>query len=131
MPENILHLKIFQGITPGVVENLILSCAEKSCIAGEIILTEWAQTNWEGYIIKHGSVGVKMGGKQIARLEAWEMFWEMALLNEDQRTASVQALSDTTLIILSLDNLIDMINNDENKINKEIMRRMEENLENS
>lgn len=131
MPKSILHLKIFQGITPSVVENIILSCAEKSFIAGEIILTEWAQTNGEGYIIKQWSVEVQMGGKQIATLESWEMFWEMALLNEDQRTASIQALSDGTLIILSLDNLIDMINNDENKINKEIMRRMEENLENS
>jgi hypothetical protein len=32
------------------------------------------------------------------------------------------------VIILSLDNLIEMINNDENKINKTIMKRIEENI---
>jgi hypothetical protein len=32
------------------------------------------------------------------------------------------------MIVLSLDDLIDMINSDENNINKEIMRRIEENL---
>jgi len=35
------------------------------------------------------------------------------------------------LIVLTLDDLIDMINSDENNINKEIMRRIEENLENN
>jgi len=35
------------------------------------------------------------------------------------------------MIILTINDLIDMINNDENKINKEIMRRIEENLENN
>jgi hypothetical protein len=37
-------------------------------------------------------------------------------------------MTDLEVIILSLDNLIEMINNDENKINKEIIRRLEENL---
>jgi len=35
------------------------------------------------------------------------------------------------MIILTLDDLIDMINSDENNINKEIMRRVEENIKNS
>jgi hypothetical protein len=34
------------------------------------------------------------------------------------------------MIVLTIDNLIDMINSDENNINKEIMRRIEENLDN-
>jgi len=41
------------------------------------------------------------------------------------------ANSDTEVIILTLDSLIEMINNDENKINKVIMKRIEENLQNS
>jgi CRP-like cAMP-binding protein len=61
-------------------------------------------------------------------LSAGNIVGEIALLNEEERTATVQATSDTTMIVLTLDDLIDMINSDENKINKEIMRRIEENL---
>jgi hypothetical protein len=42
----------------------------------------------------------------------------------------VVATSNTTVIVISQDMLFEMINNDDNSINKEIMRRMEENLEN-
>jgi CRP-like cAMP-binding protein len=57
------------------------------------------------------------------------MFGEIALLNEEERTATVEAIEDTEVIILTLNNLINLINNDSNNINKEIIKRIEENLE--
>lgn len=57
------------------------------------------------------------------------MFGEIALLNEELRSATVVAESDVSVAILSQDALFEMIENDDNSINKEIMRRMEENLE--
>lgn len=131
MPESIFNLRIFQGIDRSVVENIIISCEERDFEQGSIILTEWAQSNGEWYIIRDGSVSVSIGGNHIVDLHEGDIFGEIALLNEEQRTATVKARTDMSVIVLSLDNLIDMINNDENKINKEIMRRMEENLSNS
>ncbi len=131
MPESIFSLRIFEWVERSVVEDLILSCDERVFHVGEIILTEWAESNWEGYIIKNGKVSISIGWNHIADLGEGDIFGEIALLNEEQRTATVKALSEVEVIILSLDNIIDMINNDENKINKEIMRRMEENLTNS
>lgn len=58
------------------------------------------------------------------------MFGEIALLNEEPRSATIVAQTDVTAIILSQDTLFQMIQNDDNTINKEIMRRMEQNLEN-
>jgi len=58
------------------------------------------------------------------------MFGEIALLNEEARTATIIAEEDVETIVLSQDILFTMIENDNNSINKEIMRRMEENLEN-
>jgi CRP-like cAMP-binding protein len=40
------------------------------------------------------------------------MFGEIALLNEEKRTATVEAIENTEVIILTLDNLINLINND-------------------
>ena len=57
------------------------------------------------------------------------MFGEIALLNEEQRTATVEALSDVETIVMTQQDILNMLNNDESNINKEIIRRMEMNLE--
>ena len=53
---------------------------------------------------------------------------KIALLNEEQRTATVSAISELEVIVLNLENLIEIINNDANNINKIIIERIEENL---
>ena len=125
----IKNLKIFSGIDGKVVDRILEDSEKKEFRAGEIIINEGEENDGKGYIIEHGEVSVKMKGKEIEKLREGEMFWEIALLNEEQRTATIVALTDISVIILSQDHFIDMINNDENKINKEIVRRMEENLE--
>lgn len=128
MPENIYNLEIFKWIDHDVIEHIILSCEERTYSEWEMILVEWTESNWEWYILKSWKVLISINGGKIAELNAWDIFWEIALLNEESRTATVTALSDIEVIILSLDNLIEMINNDENKINKTILNRIEENI---
>lgn len=125
---NILDLNIFSGIDEETVKKIIENSEKAHFDAGAIILIEWMDSDGKGYIIESWKVKVKMGDEIIAELNDGEMFWEIALLNEEKRTATVEALTDVDTIILTLDHLIEMINNDENKINKEIVRRMEENL---
>ena len=131
MPETILNLEIFKWIDKSVVEDIILAAPEKEIGSGEIILLEWSPSNWEWYIIKSGKVKVLIKWQKVAELHSWDIFWEIALLNEEERTATIEAIDDTEIIILTLDSLISLINNDANNINKEIIRRIEENLENS
>ena len=131
MPESIFKLKIFSGINKEVVEDIILHSEEKEFKAWEMILTEWDPSNWEWYIIKNGRVSISIKWQKIAELSNWDMVWEIALLNEEKRTASVKAIEDSEVIILTLDSLINMINHDDNSINKEIIRRIEENLRNA
>lgn len=128
MPENIYNLEIFKWISHDVIEHIILNCNDRLYSVWEMIITEWEKSNWEGYILKTGKVSVSINWLKVAELNAWEIFWEIALLNEEERTATVTALENIEVIILSYDNLIDMINNDENKINKTIMSRIEENI---
>jgi len=131
MPESIFNLKIFRWIDKEVVEDIILHSNEKSFSESEIIMLEWEDSNWEWYIIKSWDVSISIWWKHIADLNQWNIFWEIGLLNEEKRTATITANSDVEVIILTLENLIEMINHDENFINKEIIRRMEENLKNS
>jgi len=121
MPESIFNLRIFQGIEKSVVEDIILWCEERDFGAGEMILAEWSESNGEWYILKDGSIAISIGGNHVADLSEGDIFGEIALLNEEQRTATVKALTDIRVIVLTLDNLIDMINSDENNINREII----------
>jgi len=96
---------------------------------GSIIIEEGSHPDGKWYIIDSGSVSVSVADQKIARLHAGNMFWEIALLNEEARTATITAEDEVETIILSQEALFEMIENDDNSINKEIMRRMEENLE--
>jgi CRP-like cAMP-binding protein len=128
MTETVYSLKIFQWIERDVVDNIILNCEDRTFWSGEIIMMEWEQSNGEWYIIKSGQVEINIRWQKVAELSAGDIFGEIALLNEEDRTATITTLSEVEVIVLTLDNLIEMINNDENKINKEIMKRIEENL---
>ncbi len=124
------QLKIFQWIEPNVVESIVDTAQREEFTAGTIILEQGDVSNGTWYIIEKWTVTVWVNGKQTAELKEWEMFWEFALLNEEPRSATIIAKTDCTCIILSEETLFQMIQNDNNSINKEVMRRMEENLEN-
>lgn len=128
MPETIYNLEIFKGIDKNIIDSIILECEERKYSAWEMIIIEWEESNWEWYIIKSGRVAIWINWNRIAELNAWGIFWEIALLNEEERTATVTAIDDIEVIVLSIDNLVDMINNDDDTINKTIMTRIEENI---
>lgn len=131
MTDTIYNLAIFKWIEKEVVDSIILNSEEEKFAEWEIIMVQWAESNWKWYIIKNGSVKVLINWQKIAELSQWDIVWEIALLNEEKRTATVEAITDITMIVLTIDDLIDMINSDENNINKEIIRRIEDNLKNS
>lgn len=130
MPENILNLKIFRWIRRDVVESIVSNSSSKIFKQWWVIIREWDISNWEWYIVKTWQVEIDIRWNKIAELWSWDIIWEMALLSEERRNATVKAITDVEAIVLTLNDLIEMINNDENKINKEIIRRIEENLEN-
>lgn len=129
MPESIYNLSIFQWIEKETIDKIITNCEERTYDEHTMILMEGEESNGEWYIIKSWKVFISIGGQKVAELNAWDIFGEIALLNDEQRTASVTAVTDLEVIVLNYDDLIDMINNNDNSINKKIMQRIEENLE--
>jgi len=123
-------LKIFEWVEDYLVDRIVAEVPKETYNKWDIILNEWEKTNWKAYVIDYWNVEVFHKGKKIGALWRWEMFWEMALLREEDRNAKIVATSDVKLIVLDLDDLIEIINNDDNLINKEIMKRIKENIEN-
>lgn len=130
MPSNIFDLRIFNWLEKEVIEEIVNNCSHKSFIKWTFIIEEWDESNGEWYIIKSGRVWIIIKDSQIAELWEWDIFWEIALLNEEKRTATVKSLSDIEVIVLKIYDIMEMINGGSYKINKEIIRRIEENLEN-
>ncbi|PID87622.1 hypothetical protein CSB07_00370 [Candidatus Gracilibacteria bacterium] len=128
MSNNIYELSIFKGIERDVVEEIVNNCSHKNFSKGVNIINEGDESNGEGYIILSGRVGISINKSFIAELSQGDIFGEIALLNEEKRTATVKSLSNLEVIVLRFDDIINMINGGSSKINKEIIRRIEENI---
>ncbi len=126
---SVYELKIFSGIEKTVVDIIVAECPPEPFKKWEILMQQGESPDGKGYIIRSGSVQVLVDDEIIATLKDGDIVGEMALMSEEQRTATVVATSDLETIVLSQEDIFTMIENDQNTINKEIMRRMEENLE--
>lgn len=128
MFERIYSLKIFEWIEKETISKIMKECEVRSYDIWEIIMVENEESNWEWYIIKSWNVEIIIWWEKVTELNCWDIFWEIALLNEENRTATVKASSDLKVFVLKIEHLIEMINNWSNLINKTILARIEENL---
>lgn len=128
MFERIYSLKIFEWIDKETIKKIVDDCEVREYLDGEIIMMENDASNWEWYIIKSGNVEIIIWWTRVAELGVWDIFWEIALLNEEDRTATVRAIKNLKVFVLNIDHLMEMINNWSNLINKTILSRIEENL---
>lgn len=122
------NLKIFSWVEKNIIDNILNNSPTEHYSPGEIVVSQGDESNWKWYIIKSWEVEVIINSKQIAKLWVWEIFWEIALLNEEERTATVKVISDLELIVITLENLIDIVNNWNTSVNEWVMERIEQNL---
>jgi CRP-like cAMP-binding protein len=97
-------IPIFAGLTPEALEFLAGKSQELTCPAGELVVKEGEPGN-KMFIIRSGRVRVSIqndsGQVQLAELHAPDFFGEMCILETLPRTATIQALEQTTLGSLS------------------------------
>lgn len=122
------NIKIFEGIAEEDVKEILKHCEIEIFLKGQHIMTQWEESNGKGYIIKQGNVDVVRNGENIARLSEWEVFWEIALLSEEERTATIKAITDVETYVIEQVTLIEVVNNYSNSLNKEIISRIEMNM---
>lgn len=78
---------------------------ERRFVPGDTLIVKEGDPGTSAYLIQSGSVEVftENEGKKIklAKLELGQIFGEMALVFDEQRTASVRALEDCNLIVIT------------------------------
>jgi CRP/FNR family transcriptional regulator, cyclic AMP receptor protein len=68
--------------------------------AGKVLARE-GDIGHEFFVIDQGRAEVTRGGEHVANLEPGDFFGEMALLEDDQRTATVTASTPMSLIVMT------------------------------
>jgi MFS family permease len=90
---------IFAPLPPPRLEQLALLLSERSAAAGETIVRQ-GEAGDDFFLISAGRVRVNVDGAPAGELGPGEGFGEIALLRDVPRTATVEALEETTLYAL-------------------------------
>ena len=76
-----------------------LDIPEMSIAAGQLVLAE-GSTGSAMYIIRNGSVAVRVNGVTVEEIGEGGIFGEMAIIEQSTRSAEILALTDVTVVML-------------------------------
>jgi CRP-like cAMP-binding protein len=107
--EFLRRVPLFAQLDNNALHVLAEQLQQKHFLAGQTIFRQ-AETGDEMYIVQHGAVELFVYdpfGQQIAvnRVETGEVFGELATLDDETRSASAKAIHNTTLIVITRQNL--------------------------
>lgn len=95
------QVKVFQGMTPSELTDL-LSHAEKCSFDPDAVIVKEGNVGTYMYVIIYGEAVVSKRGHdtdvELARLTAADSFGEMALVDQETRSATVKALTPCILV---------------------------------
>ncbi len=98
------RVKAFQGLTPAEISEL-LAHAEKCTYAPNSVIVKEGNVGNQMYVILDGEAVVSKKGRdgeiELARLFSTDSFGEMALADNEARSATVSAVSPCVLVRLS------------------------------
>ena len=94
------RVDLFRGLVPDDIAKIFARGMTMSVQKGEVIFYK-GTVGSQMYIVLGGQVVVMGRKKAIATLNVGDMFGEMALLNNEPRTATVVAPEDSRLFVLS------------------------------
>ena len=121
--------KIFEWIS-GSFLNLIVDNSKRVNVSNqEIIITQWDTSDNHAYVIQKWEVSVIIDNKEVKKLWEWDIFWEIALITNEPRTATIKANDDCILLQINkiiLEKVIKELKNWK-EIQKVIFERIMEN----
>ncbi len=109
--EKVLFLKsidLFAALPGEDLAQIAGICDEVTFDAGEPVFRE-GETGDALYLVLEGKVRVLKGDRELASLGERECFGEMAILDSEPRSASVEASTDSVLLKLSREDFKDIM----------------------
>jgi CRP-like cAMP-binding protein len=100
LDELIKRVALFRGLGRDEVAKIFAKGMTMRAGKGEIIFHK-GTVGSQMYVVLGGKVGVMEGRNLLAELRTGDMFGEMALVNNEPRSATVAALEDSHLFVLS------------------------------
>jgi MFS family permease len=94
------RIPIFAPLASSAVESLASSLQTRMVPAGTDVVVE-GEASHEFFVVLHGEVAVTQGGVLLRHETDGEVFGEIGLLRDVPRTATVTAVTDTELLVLS------------------------------
>jgi CRP-like cAMP-binding protein len=99
-PGRLKDVPFFSSISKRELATVAQQTDEVDVDAGKVLARE-GEFGDEFFVIDSGTAQVTRGGEPIAELGPGDFFGEMALLEEDRRTATVTAASPMSLIVMT------------------------------
>jgi CRP-like cAMP-binding protein len=121
--------KLFEWIDSVFLNTLVDNSTRLKINSWEYILKQFDENNHFAYFIQQWDVEIEIDWNIIKTVWEWEIFWEIALITNEKRTASVKATTDLVLLQINKVILEKMIRELPNwkEIQKTIFSRIMEN----
>ena len=98
--DRLKQVPFFSGLPKDELKLLAQQTDEIDVPAGKVLARE-GDFGHEFFVIESGTAAVTRNGESIRELGAGDFFGELALLDEDRRTATVTATSPMELVVMT------------------------------
>jgi CRP-like cAMP-binding protein len=105
------RVPLFSGISDESMARLAAVTGEQDFDAGHFIVLQ-GQVGTGLYVILDGSVRVERGSEELAVLGPGDFFGELSVIDQQPRSASVQAVEPTRCLALASWDLLDLLEKD-------------------
>lgn len=130
MSTPIEQLYIFEWFSQSEIAYFLLMTQTQMKKEWEVIIREGDPSNGCAYYVASGHVKVTRWQNEIAVLGPWAFFGEIALITDERRTATVEAIDEVELQVFLKEDFFILLNRSGHSkdLKEVIMKRIQENV---
>ncbi|MBP9779375.1 cyclic nucleotide-binding domain-containing protein [Candidatus Gracilibacteria bacterium] len=128
MSNHIEQLYIFEGFSQSEIAYFLLMSQSQTRKSGDVIIKQGDASNGCAYYLVSGHVKIIQADNEVALLGPGAFFGEIALITDELRTATVEAIDDIELQVFLKDDFLVLLKRSAHheKLKAEILRRIKE-----
>lgn len=97
--EHLRRVALFSGLSKKELERVAAAGSEIDVTAGKVIM-EQGHSGADAFVVLKGTFVVRRNGRKLAELNAGDIFGELALLDDGPRSATVQCISEGSVLAI-------------------------------